>query len=132
MPVNSISDLFGLKRRNSPRVGVKWWVDVKVPGTEHYLGFFTKDIGLGGVRLEGHSPEDLQRIIAKNNRAGMRLRIPGSGEVFEVEAEVKWNKDLDKNSFPGWEFVRISRSARRFLAEYIRQHPEQIVGAARP
>ena len=126
--MKGLADLFGRKRRESPRVEVKWLVDVKVPDTDHYLGFFTKDIGLGGVRLEGHSPDALRRIIPKSGRVGMRLRIPGVGEVFEVEAVVKWGHLNGDQSFPGWAFTRISRDARRFLKTYIEQHPEQIIG----
>ena len=46
-------DLFGSRRRTNPRIPVRWFVDVQLPASEQFVGFYTLDISLLGLRLRG-------------------------------------------------------------------------------
>lgn len=104
-----IADLFNLRRRQQPRIAVKWWVDVQVPETESYVGFLTRDISLPGVRLEGETSESFRRMLCQDGQARMQLRVPGHREAFTVQAELKWGMGKTGAFLTGWRFTRMAR-----------------------
>jgi hypothetical protein len=126
-----ISNLLNLKRRQEPRLAVKWWVDVQVPKTENYVGFLTRDISLPGVRLEGETSEAFKRMICEDGQVHMRLRIPGHQEALAVRAELKWGLGKAGDFLTGWKFIRMPRQARGALRNYIASHPEEAVQVPR-
>ena len=120
-----ISNLLAhLARRDQPRLAVEWWVDIKVPETDRYVGFQTSDISLPGVRLKGETSEAFRRIIGRDGHAHMRLRIPGHQESYSVRAELKWGLGNTGSFLTGWRFAGLPRPARRKLRSFIDSHPE--------
>ena len=122
-----ISSLLNLARREEPRLAVEWWVDVRVPETESYVGFQTSDISLPGLRLKGETSESFRRMIGRDGLAHMRLRIPGHRESYSVRAELKWGLGDPGRFLTGWRFTGLPRPVRRVLRSYIDSHPELVV-----
>ena len=118
------ADLFGLKRRRTPRIGTRWYVDLKVPETPTYVGFFTRDVAVTGLRLEGDSEEAFRRHLSAEGRAGLRVRIPGRPGVIETEAELRWAMAAGDKFLTGWMFVDLEDEDAEALATYIDAHPE--------
>ena len=129
--MDSFLDSFGLKRRQGPRIAVRWWIDVRVPGTEKYAGFFASDIGVFGVRLQGDGSEAFARLLSKDGRANMLLRVPGHREAFAVEAELRWGMGRKGRFRTGWKFTHITHRAQKVLNDYIEAHPEDILQCPR-
>ena len=125
--MESFLDLFGLRRRQALRVAVNWLVDVQVQGTDHFVGFYAYDVGVAGLRLQGHTLDAFERVISADGTARMRLRVPDPQDVLEVEAGFKWEREEEGKAISGWSFSGLSRSVRKALEDYIRAHPEDII-----
>ena len=122
-----LAELLGWRRGRQPRIAVRWWVDVQVPRTGHYVGFVTRDISLPGVRLVGNTCEAFKRVLSEDGQARMRLRVPGHPQVFPVRAEFKWGIREAGDFLTGWRFTGMARQVRRALRAYIQAHPEAAV-----
>ena len=83
-------DLFGGKKRQSPRIAIDWWVDVRLPATDRFIGFNANDISSFGLRLTGESDEAFKRVLTDEGRARMLLRVPGQVGTHLVESELVW------------------------------------------
>lgn len=118
-------DLFGLRRRRIPRVAVRWLVDARIYGTDQFIGLYTRDVSLGGLRLEGCPAATFRRLLSPAGRAQMRLRLPHISKPLTVEVELRWS--LGDPPSTGWSFTRIAPKARRLLAEYIASHPADLL-----
>ena len=125
--MNLLADLLSLRRRQRPRVAVKWRMDVQVSQTDHYLDFFTRDIGLPGVRLEGRAPETFRQVLSEKGRANMQLHVPGHQEAFLVEAELRWGMGQEDKFQTGWKFTHVPHQVRKVLNGYIEAHPEELI-----
>lgn len=118
------ADLFGRKRRRTPRIAVRWYVDVRVPDTHRYVGFFTRDVAVTGVRLEGESEEAFRRLLTPEGTSHLRVRIPGQPGAIETPAELRWALGGGEHFLTGWVFTDLGRSGAAALAAYIDAHPE--------
>ncbi len=121
------SDLFGLKRRQTFRVAVQWLVDVQVAGTDHFVGFFTQDMSVGGLCMQGQTSDVVKRVRSPNHSVPMRLRLPSLHGTVDVEAALRWEREEDGQIFTGWTFTRISRESRKAINAYIEDHPEDVL-----
>ena len=74
--MNSFRDLFGSRRRETPRLPVRWFIDLQLPGSEQYVGFFTCDISVLGLRLVGEDSDAFERTLDERGLTRMRLRFP--------------------------------------------------------
>ena len=124
--MDSFLDWVGLKRRQTPRIAVHWLVDVQVPGTENFVGFYAQDVSLNGMCLQGLLPNAVERIRIPNGRVLMRVRLPAPYDAVEVEAQLTWEREENDKILTGWNFTRISRKARKVINNYIEEHPEDI------
>lgn len=121
-------DLFGLKRRNQPRVAVRWFVDVQVPGTDHYIGFYSHNISPTGVYLQGVTSKSFEKILSGDRQTSMRVHMPSPYQPFDVEvAFIRWDRKEADNVLTGWEFIHIRRDARRMIEAYIETHLDDIL-----
>ena len=103
--MTSFLDRFGLKRRTAPRIGVRWLIDVQIPGKDSYTGFFTRDISASGVLLEGNKPDAFGEITKTKGAVRIRIRLPVPLGVVDAQAEVKWEREEDGKALSGWEFA---------------------------
>lgn len=103
-------------RRGQPRVAVHWPVEARRHGTEESILLSTSDVSLTGLRLEGHTPADLQAIRSPAGTARMVLRIPGQARGCEVTAELRWS--LGDPSRSGWCFTRLGPGTRQALSVF--------------
>ena len=120
-------DLFSLGRRQSPRLSVRWFVDLQVRENGAFVGFFTRDVSPTGVRLMGESAAAFRRFLSPDGRTVIRLRVPGHREVVRTEAELRWGLGEDGDFQTGWRFTRISRDGEDALRGYIVAHPENLL-----
>ena len=121
-------DIFGARRRQKPRISVRWLVDAKIPDTESYAGFTTCDVSMVGMRLVGKSSASFKQILTAEDLADMRLRIPGSVHLLPaVTAELKWGMGPEGNFQTGWRFTRLEEELEVFLEDDIAAHPEDII-----
>jgi len=118
------ADLFGLKRRRRPRIGTRWYVDLRVPDTPSYVGFFTRDVAVTGVRLEGEDEAAFRRHLTEEGTADLRIRIPGRPGVIEVAAELRWALSGGEKFLTGWMFTDLDEDDAAALEGYIDAHPE--------
>ena len=125
--MDSFLDWFGLKRRQTPRIAVHGLVDVQVPETENFVGFYAQDVSLNGICLQGLTPDALERIRAPDREVFMRVRLPAPYGTAEFEAQLKWEGEEGGKILTGWTFTRISRAARRMIKDYIEAHLEDVV-----
>ena len=121
------SDLFGRKRRQASRVAVQWLVDVQVAGTDHFVGFFTQDMSVSGLCMQGQTSAVVERIRSPNRSVPMRARLPALHGTVDFEAELKWEREEDGQILTGWTFTRISRETRKAIHAYIEDHPEEVL-----
>lgn len=119
-------DLFGLKRRRDVRVRVSWLVDVRLSGSEQYVGFQATEVSTSGLRLSAQHGGDFARAIDRG-RVDMLLRVPGGAGAVEIEAEVKWQRMEGGRALLGCEFRRPPRELRRALEEYVGAHPQDLI-----
>ena len=121
-------DLFGGRRRTNPRVPVRWFVDVQLPASEQFVGFFTLDISLLGLRLVGENSEAFQRTLNDEGGAGMRLRFPDRHQMLPlVKAELKWGMGPDGNFQTGWRFTHVPGEVEALLQSYLCQHADEVL-----
>jgi len=120
-------DLFGRRRRQGSRVAVQWLVDVQVAGTDHFIGFFTQDMSVSGLCLQGQTSDVVERIRSPNRSVPMRVRLPALHGTVDFEAELQWEREEDGQILTGWTFTRISREARKAINAYIEDHPEEVL-----
>lgn len=125
--MNFFFDIFGLRRRQGPRVAARWLVDVRVPDTESFVGFFTCDISILGMRMIGETSESFKHVLPEDGRSHMRLRMPGYRRLLPVEAELKWGMGEIGNFQTGWRFTQINQEVENLLNEYIETHPDDII-----
>ncbi|NKB71830.1 MAG: hypothetical protein GKR89_32540 [Candidatus Latescibacteria bacterium] len=122
--MNKFLDLFGLRRRREIRLSAEWFIDVQVKSTDRYVGFFSRDISPSGLRLHGRSSDDFSRLLDDNGRAGMRLRVPGSGSPLNLEAQLRWGTSEANGFLTGWLFTKIDSTSQKALRAYIDAHPQ--------
>lgn len=125
--MDAFLDLFGLKRRDGPRVAVNWLIDIKVPDSDAYIGFFARDISADGIRIQGNSLESLQRILSAGKRVRMNIRAPGRPAPLEVGASLKWGPTGDQKPQAGWTYTQIDKATRQYINGYIDDHPEDVL-----
>ena len=124
--MNVFRDLFGSRRRTNPRVPVRWFVDLQLPVTEQFVGFFTCDVSLLGLRLVGENSEAFQRTLNESGIARMRLRFPDRHQLLPlVEAELKWGIGPDGNFQTGWRFTSTPEEVEELLQSYIEAHADE-------
>ena len=123
--MNSFLDRFSLKRRQVPRIAVQRLVDVQVTGTDHFVGFYTQDMSLSGLCMQGQPPAVVERVRAR--RVPLRVRLPSPYGIVECEADLKWERAEGDQILTGWAFTRIHRAARRVIHDYIKAHPEALL-----
>lgn len=121
------SDLFGLRRRKASRVAIQLMVDVQVAGTDHFVGFFTQDMSMSGLCLQGQTSDVVARIRTPNRSIPMRVRLPFLHGVVKFEAELKWEREEEGQILTGWTFTRISSEARKAIHAYVEDHPEDML-----
>ena len=100
-------DLFGGKKRTSPRIAIDWWVDAQLPATDGFIGFHANDISSFGLRLSGESDEAFKRVLTDEGRARMLLRVPGEAVTHSVEAQLVWGMGGQDRFQTGWTFEEI-------------------------
>lgn len=122
--MNFFADLFGMKRRRMPRIGARWYIDLRVPDTQRYVGFFTRDVAVTGVRLEGDSEAAFRRLLTADGTADLRIRIPGQPGTIEVVAELRWAMAGGEQILTGWMFNDLADDDAASLTAYIDAHPE--------
>jgi len=105
------ADLFGLKRRRLPRIGTRWYIDLRVPDTPSYVGFFTRDVAVTGVRLEGESEAAFRRLLSAAGTVDLRIRVPGQPGTIEVVAELRWAMAGGEQFLTGWMFTDLADEA---------------------
>jgi hypothetical protein len=125
--MDAFLDLFGLKRRENPRVSVNWLVDIRVPGTDGFIGLTARDISIDGIRLEGNTPDALERILIQGKRVNMSIRVPGARQALEISAILKWGPLTKGRPSAGWSFTQIDRDVRQSIEAYIDAHPEDVL-----
>ena len=126
--MNSFRDLFGRRRRENPRIPVRWYVDLQLPGTEQYVGFFTCDISLLGLRLVGEDSDAFERTLDQRGRTRIRLRIPGRYEILPLlEMALKWGMGPDGNFQTGWRFTQVPEEVEELLQAYIDDHADEVL-----
>ena len=125
--MDSFLDRLGLKRRQAPRIAVQRLVDVQVAGTDYFVGFYTQDMSLSGICMQGQTPAVVERVRAQTRRVPMRVRLPRPYGVVEFEADLKWEREEGDQILTGWVFTRIRRDARRVIHDYIEAHPEDLL-----
>ena len=118
------ADFFGMKRRRTSRVAVRWYVDLRVADTPRYVGFFTRDVAVTGVRLEGESEAAFRRLLTPDGTADLRIRIPGQPGAIEAQAELRWAMGGGEHFLTGWMFTDLDDRGAEALAAYIQAHPE--------
>lgn len=123
----SFRDLFGFKRRVLPRVAVGWRVDVQVPNREGYSSFYTRDIGVNGVRLVGNPRDAFARKLMHSKRVDMRLQFPSPLGLVDVEGELRWESEEGGSVQIGFKFTRIGQEVRQTIGNYIETNPEDII-----
>lgn len=115
----SVKDLLFRRRRQAPRLAARWFVDVQVHANESYVGFYTRDVSVRGVRLQGGSDHEIQRLLSPQGRAHMRLRVPHKPAPLHVEAELMWG--LGEPLETGWRFTQIAPQDEAVLARFVDQ-----------
>ncbi len=115
-------DLFGGKKRKSPRIAIDWWVDAQLPATDRYIGFHANDISSFGLRLSGESDEAFKRVMTDEGRARMLLRVPGEAGTHPVEAQLVWGMGGRDGFQTGWTFEEIEDAATAAISRYIDTH----------
>lgn len=125
--MDAFLDLFGLKRREGPRVAVNWLVDIKVPDTDGFIGFIAHDVSTDGLRLQGNTTEAMSRILSQGKRVKMSIKMPGGNHPLEVVALLKWGPSNQKQPFAGWSFTQIGRETKQAIQQYIDDHPEDVL-----
>ena len=115
-------DLFGGKKRQSPRIAIDWWVDVRLPATDRFIGFNANDISSFGLRLTGESDEAFKRVLTDEGRARMLLRVPGQVGTHLVESELVWGVGVRDGFQAGWRFEEIEDTATDAICRYIDSH----------
>lgn len=123
----SFLDLFGLRRRDQPRVTVGWMVDLKAPERDGYVGFHAVNIGVDGVRISGRREHGFSGNLQMGKRVEMRLRFPPPLGPVDAEGELKWAQDEGSRVEMGIRFTRISREARQMIEAHVEAHPGDIV-----
>ena len=121
------SDVFGLRRRQASRVAVQWLVDVQVAGTDHFIGFFTQDMSVSGLCMQGQTSDVVERIRSSNRSVPMRVRLPALHGTVDFEAKLQWEREEDGQILTGWTFTRIRGEARKAIHAYIEDHPEDVL-----
>ena len=115
-------DLFGAKKRRNPRIAIDWWVDVRLPATDGFIGFQANDISTFGLRLTGDSDEAFKRVLTDEGHARMLLRVPGEAGTHPVEAQLKWGLGGVDRFQTGWTFEEIEEAATAAINRYIKAH----------
>jgi hypothetical protein len=115
-------DLFGGKKRTSPRIAIDWWVDAQLPATDGFIGFHANDISSFGLRLSGESDEAFKRVLTDEGRARMLLRVPGEAVTHSVEAQLVWGMGGQDRFQTGWTFEEIEEAATDAICRYIDAH----------
>ena len=119
-------ELFGGRRRANPRIPVRWFVDVQLPASEHFVGFFTLDISPLGLRLVGENSTAFQRTLNADGVAPMRLRFPDQHQILPlVKAELKWGMGPDGNFRTGWRFTHVPDEVKVLLQTYLDKHADE-------
>ena len=118
------TDLFGLKRRVTPRITARWFVDLQVQETGHWVGFYTRDVADSGVRLEGESEEAFRQVMTVEHKVKIILRVPGHPGSIGVSADLSWAMAGQECYLTGWQFTKIGADDRRVITNYIIAHPE--------
>ncbi len=126
--MNSFRDLFGSRRRETPRLPVRWFIDLQLPGSEQYVGFFTCDISVLGLRLVGEDSDAFERTLDDRGLTHMRLRFPGHYEPLPlVEVELKWGMGPDGNFQTGWRFTQVPEEVEELLQAFIDDHADEVL-----
>ena len=125
--MNFFKDLFGSKKRQSPRIAVDWWMDAQLPGTDSFVGFHANDISSFGVRLMGDSEEAFQRVLTEEKGARMLLRVPGEPGTHAVTTQLVWGMGGAGRFQTGWKFTQIAADATAAIGRYIDTHGDDIV-----
>ena len=125
-------DLFGNHQRTNPRIPVRWFVDVQLPASEQFVGFFTLDISLLGLRLVGENSAAFQRTLDDDGAAPMRLRFPDRHQILPlVKAQLKWGMGPDGNFQTGWRFTKVPEEVEELLQTYVDRHADEALDEAR-
>ena len=126
--VRALRDLFGPRRRANPRIEARWFIDVQLPKSDKFVGFFTRDVSTIGLRLVGDNSESFQRVLSNDGAAKMRLRIPEYRRLLPlVDAELKWGMGPEGNFQTGWRFAQVAEEVHGLLETYIDTHSDQII-----
>ena len=118
-------DLFGSKKRQSPRITIDWWVAAQLPSTAGFVGFQANDISSVGLRLTGDSDEAFKRVLTDEGRARMLLRVPGDAGTHTVEAQLVWGLGGQDHFQTGWTFEEIEDASRAVIVRYIDAHRDE-------
>ena len=120
-------DLFGSKKRQSPRIAVDWWVDAQLPGTDSYVGFHANDVSSFGVHLTGDTEEAFQRVLTEERGARMLVRVPGQPGTHAVTTQLVWGLSGQGRFETGWKFTQIEDEATAAIDRYIDEHGDDVL-----
>ena len=113
-----------LKRRHEPRIDVQWQVEVKKPRADLIVELKTRDLSLGGVRLESGVDLALGQFLSNSSKAQLRLYVPDQTHPLALWGELVWGLPEGERYLSGWRFSSLALKARRTLKAYIRTHPD--------
>ena len=125
--MHTLLDKLRFVRREKPRIAIQCVVDAQVPGTEDYVGFYTRDVSVSGVSLQGIAAPAVERVCCTGRHVVMALRFPTPQSKIDVEARLQWEREEHGQAITGWAFTRISRSERNAIETFIRNNPDVVI-----
>jgi hypothetical protein len=107
------------KRQQTPEKTIlKWWIDVQIPGTDHYTGFYTQEISTDGRSLVAANVAAFANLV-KDGITTFRIRIPGQSTPLTVGASWNYTQETEDECLTEWTFTNNASQARKTLKEVL-------------
>ncbi len=110
----------GEERREHPRFKKDIEVDYSIEKKPHLKNGRTVDISKGGMRLL------LDQKLEKGSIIDIKMAIPGTREIIEIEGEIVWTNDADIKDpsgrrffHSGMKFIAVKKPHGSRLLEYL-------------
>lgn len=100
-------------RRSDPRRALMVEVRVITRAGPHALGELV-DFGPGGAQVY------LESGLEPGTPVRLTFRVPGAGEAYSFNAEVRWRRDTPRGTAHGLAFVGLEPEAERRLTELVK------------